>query len=124
MSNKIAVILIRGLVGVRTDIKHTLEYLYLKKKHACVVLDDTPSIRGMLKKVTDYVTYGEISEETLKLLKEKREVKTKDGTPKKFFSLAPPKGGFERKGIKKPFVVGGALGDRGDNINTLIQKMI
>ena len=35
----------------------------------------------------------------------KRMVKRKDGTPKKFYSLAPPKGGFERKGIKKLKVV-------------------
>ena len=124
MTNRIAVVLIRGLVGCRHDIKETLAYLNLKKKHACVVLDGTDTVKGMLKKVTDYVAYGEISNETEDLLKEKRTVKRKDGTPKKFYSLAPPIGGFERKGIKKPFVVGGALGNRGEAMNILIQKMI
>ncbi|MGE0793269.1 MAG: uL30 family ribosomal protein [Candidatus Woesearchaeota archaeon] len=122
--SKLAVILIRGLVGTNHDVRETLEYLYLKKKHACSIVEDTPSFRGMLKKVTDFVAYGELNEEVEKLLIEKRQVKRADGTAKKFFSLAPPKGGFERKGIKKPFVVGGALGYRGDNINELIKKMI
>ena len=122
--SKIAVILIRGLIGLRHDVKETLSYLNLKKKHACVIVEDTPSVRGMLKKIVDVATYGEVSEETIKALKDKREVKIADGTAKKFFSLATPKGGFERKGIKKPFVVGGALGYRGEKINELILKML
>jgi large subunit ribosomal protein L30 len=43
---------------------------------------------------------------------------------KKFFRLNPPKKGFERKGIKKPFNVGGALGDRKDKIGDLLGRMI
>ena len=43
---------------------------------------------------------------------------------KKIFRLHPPKKGFERAGIKKPFTVGGALGYRGEKINLLIKKMI
>lgn len=122
--SKIAVILIRGLVGVRTDIRETLKYLNIERKHKCVIVEDTPSVKGMLKKIVDVATFGEVSDETIKLLKEKREVISKDGTPKKFFSLAPPKGGFERKGIKKPYSVGGALGYRGEKINDLILKML
>jgi len=122
--SKIAVILIRGLIGVRHDIRETLYYLNLKKKHACVLVEDTPSVRGMLKKINDVATYGEVTEETIKALKDKREVKRADGTSKKFFSLAPPKGGFERKGIKQPFSVGGALGYRKEKINDLILKML
>lgn len=122
--SKIAVILIRSLVGIRGDVRETLEYLRLKKKHACVVIENTPSYMGMLKKVIDYVTYGEISEETYKLLKEKREVKTANGEVKKFFSLAPPRKGYERKGIKKSYTDGGALGYRGENMNELILKML
>jgi large subunit ribosomal protein L30 len=122
--SKLAVVLIRALVGIRRDVRETLFFLNLRKKHTCVVVEDTPTYRGMLKKVENFTTYGEISDETIKLLKEKREVKLKDGTIKKFYSLAPPVKGFERKGIKKSFVVGGALGYRGENINELISKMI
>jgi large subunit ribosomal protein L30 len=43
---------------------------------------------------------------------------------KPFFRLKPPTGGFERKGIKQPYSVGGALGYRGKEINILIKKML
>ena len=43
---------------------------------------------------------------------------------KPFFRLHPPRKGFERKGIKMPFKLGGVLGPRGDKINNLIKKMI
>lgn len=38
------------------------------------------------------------------------------------FRLHPPRKGYE--GIKRPYTVGGALGDRGESINALIQRMI
>ena len=43
---------------------------------------------------------------------------------KQFFRLHPPVGGFERKGIKKPYSIGGALGYRKEKINDLIKKML
>jgi len=115
---KIAVILVRGLVEVKQEVKDTLRMLNLQKKHACVILEDNPVNRGMLKKVENYITYGEVTEETIKELKEKRP------SDKKFHSLHPPIGGFERKGIKKPYNLKGALGNRGEKINDLIKKMI
>jgi len=118
--SKIAVILVRGLIGIRHDIKETLFYLNLRKKHACSIVDDTLVVRGMLKKIQDYVTFGEVSDEVLKELALKRRKDDK----KEVFFLAPPKGGFERKGIKKSFVVGGALGDRKEAINELLRKMM
>lgn len=117
-NKKLAAVLVRGLVEVKQEVKDTLRMLNLQKKNACVILDDSPVIRGMLKKCENYLTYGEVDEETVKLLKEKRP------SAKKFFSLHPPRGGFERKGIKKPFNLKGALGYRGDKINVLIKKMI
>ena len=38
VKGKLALILIRGLLGVRKDIKTTLYSLRLRKKHACVVV--------------------------------------------------------------------------------------
>jgi len=113
----IAAIRIRGTTGVRHDIKETLDSLNLRKKHTCVILEDSPVVRGMLRKAKDFITYGEISEETVKLLKEKRD------QGKKAFFLHPPRGGFERKGIKVSYTSGGALGLR-DNMDTLVQKMM
>lgn len=118
--SKLAVVLIRGLIGIRHDIKETLFYLNLRKKHACAIVEDTPVIRGMLKKVQDYVTFGNVSEEVLKELNDKRRKDSK----KEVFFLAPPVGGFERKGIKRSYVEGGALGDRKEAINELLLKMI
>lgn len=48
----------------------------------------------------------------------------KDLGIKKVFRLGPPKKGYERKGIKKDFVVGGALGYRAGDINALIKRMV
>lgn len=43
---------------------------------------------------------------------------------KRVFRLTPPKKGFERKGIKRSYSVGGVSGNRKEKINELILKMI
>jgi len=43
---------------------------------------------------------------------------------KRVFRLNPPKKGFERKGIKVPYSLGGVLGNRADKINQLLERMI
>ena len=43
---------------------------------------------------------------------------------KPVFRLHPPRKGYDKAGIKKPFSVGGALGYRGAEINTLLEKMM
>ena len=127
-SGKFGVILIRGVINVDTRVKDTLHKLRLRKKLSCVVVDNTPSNKGMLDKCKDYITWGEIDNETEKELKEKRGKKTKDKegkeVEKKFYNLHPPRKGFERKGIKVTFKAGGALGYRGDKINALIKRML
>jgi large subunit ribosomal protein L30 len=122
--SKLAVILVRGILGTNPDIRSTLTSLNLLKKHTCTIVDDTPSMRGMLKKVQDFTTFGTVSDEVLKELRDVRGRKDSEGNILNTFFLAPPKGGFERKGIKKSFSVGGALGDRKDKINDLIKKML
>ena len=143
MKNKIAVIRIRGRIKVRHDIKNALNMLRLYRKNYCAVLDASPDNLGMIKKVKDYVTWGELDDETFKLLVEKRGMPYKSGEKdvrgkiaykkfivvgdkkyKRFFRLHPPKGGFERKGVKIPFSIGGALGYRGDKVNELVKRMI
>lgn len=42
---------------------------------------------------------------------------------KPVFRLRPPKRGYEREGIKKPYSVGGTLGYRKEAINELLEKM-
>jgi len=124
---KLAIIRIRGLTGIKKDIKDTLNMLNLYRRNYCVIVDKNPTYLGMIKKVNHYISWGEIDSETLKLLEKRREkTKNKEGKEvyKKFIRLNSPKKGYGRKGIKVPFSKGGALGYRGKKINELIKRML
>ncbi len=127
----LAAIWIRGTIKTSPQIKKTLEILGFKKKNNLIIVPEDK--KNMLKKVESYITYGEINKETLlKVIKKKEKTdnpeelvdKILKGEKKIVFNLRPPSKGFERKGIKKYFKEGGALGYRGNNINTLISRMI
>jgi large subunit ribosomal protein L30 len=120
---KLAIIRIKGQVGLNRDIIETLNRLRIRKKYACVVFDEpTKEQLGMLKKVKDFIAYGEISEDVYKKLVEKRGRKDALGKLKPFFRLHPPRGGIESK---KHFGVGkGVLGDNKKEINKLIERML
>ena len=134
MSDKIAIIRVRGKNKISKKIVYTLTLLRLRNKNHCVVLDKSDNLMGMIHKIKDYITYGEIDEQTLKVLFEKRgkEAKAEDKKflefnnkkYKPFFALNSPKKGYEKMGIKVAFKVGGALGYRADKINDLIKRMI
>ena len=68
----LAVIRIRGKLDKSKEVKETFERLRLRRKHVCVLLPENESNKGMIHKVKDFVTYGEINKETLKELLEKR----------------------------------------------------
>lgn len=141
--DKIAVIRVRGLIGVRHDIDNTLKKLRLYKRNYCAVIPKTSAYVGMVKKIKDYVTWGEVDEDTFKALMDKRSEgykgKVSDGKGeikynkfvdvdgkkiKKIFRLDSPRRGYGRKGIKVSFNKGGALDYRGNKINDLIKRMI
>ena len=63
-----AVIRLRGSVKVRKEISDTMSMLKLHRVNHCVILPKTKEFEGMLRKVKDYVTYGEINKETLVML--------------------------------------------------------
>lgn len=70
---KIAVIRIRGEASdLKRKLCETMNMLHLYKKNYCALIDATPSQIGMLNKVKDYTTWGEIDKETLKSLLQKR----------------------------------------------------
>ena len=154
---KIAIVQVRGAIGMSKKVKDTLKFLRLHRKNGCVIVEPTDSVKGMIFKVKDYVTWGEVTPETVKLLLSKRgrivgdKVLTEDYLKQKlkldfdtlvkeffdskrkltdipgfknYFRLHPPKKGFEAGGIKKPFAIGGALGDRREHINDLIMRMV
>ena len=71
-SKLLAVIRIRGRTSLSPDIERTLELLKLTRKNHMSLLRETPSSMGMLQKVKDFVTWGEISREILEQVLEKR----------------------------------------------------
>ncbi len=119
----IGVILLGRTVKANVNVIKTLEKLSLKRKNSLVIIPKTQSNIGMLKKIEPYITWGEVSDETINLLKQRRKpiINKKN---KLLFRLNPPRRGFERKGIKKPFNLGGAYGYRGSKINDLIKRMV
>jgi|SRR3989338_3710431 len=70
--SKLAIIRLRGITGVRKEIKTTMDLLRLYNKHHLVILENSVQNIGMLKKIKDFVTWGEINEETFKELLKKR----------------------------------------------------
>lgn len=69
---KVVVVQVRGGIGLSPKVKDTLNMLRLRRKNACTVIDNSDIYTGMLLRVKDYVTWGEIDTDTLKLLLEKR----------------------------------------------------
>ena len=61
----LAVVQVRGTVKTRREIKDTLKMLRLHHINHCVLVPDTPEYLGMVRKVKDFVAYGEIDEGTL-----------------------------------------------------------
>ena len=60
-----AAIRIRGTVNINSDIKKTLNLLNLTRANHCVLLEEKPSVKGMLQMAKDYVTWGEIEPDLL-----------------------------------------------------------
>src|SRR3989344_2257218 len=70
--HKLAVIRIRGETGIKQPIKHALKLVRLHNQHHCVILNTNPATLGTLKKIKDYVTWGELHPDTFQELLMKR----------------------------------------------------
>lgn len=154
---RIALVRVRGSIHMKPQVKSTLKLLKIEEPNHCTIIDNSKESKGMIIKINDYITWGEINQELMeKLLKDRSRVKgkrlsdkymkekTRFGSIENFvkefmafkaeikdipdlsrtFRLNPPKKGFERLGIKKPYSIGGALGYRGIKINELLERMI
>jgi len=60
-----AVVRIRGTTKIKRDIEDTMRLLNLTRVNHCVVVPEEETVRGMLEKAKDYITWGEISEQNL-----------------------------------------------------------
>ncbi len=144
-----AVIRIRGSVNVANEIEDTLKMLRLNRVNHCVVIPDNPNYMGMLQKARSYITWGEITQDTLERLVTKRGRLSKDervpgkdakGIARKIlrnntlkapegekewikpvFRLSPPSKGY--RSVRRDFPRGD-LGNREEKINELIKRMI
>ncbi len=115
-SGLLAAVRIRCAVDSTFETRHALDLLHMSRKNTCAVVKDTPSMRGMLRRVDAYTTWGEVSPSVVDKLKPRL-------IGENVFGLHPPRGGFERKGIKVPFKVGGARGYRGAAMDALLERM-
>ncbi|MFB6144655.1 MAG: uL30 family ribosomal protein [Candidatus Nanohaloarchaea archaeon] len=114
----IAAVRVRGDVDANKKASTTMENLQLTRKNRLVVYEDSDSIRGMFSRAKDYITYGELDEETVEALEEKKGEEVESGDT---FNLTPPSGGF--KNTKKQVGQGGSLGKRND-MDGLVQRML
>ena len=140
---KICVIRIRGQVGIDKKVKETLDRLRLRRKYSCIVINPTKEQSGMIKKMRNFVAFGEMKKDMLEKLIEKRgqpinkkkKIDVKKAVEelekgkkyeelnlKPFFRLHPPRGGIDSK---LHFGKGrGVLGDNKEHINELVRRML
>ena len=142
---RIAVIRVRGRTGIKPVIADTMKMLNLHRINNCVVISDAKTFTGMIARCKDYVTWGEVVDETvLRLLRKRGEVSEEmlkqkgfgslEEFVKKFmnfecemkdigvktFRLKPPRKGYDS--VKANYPRGG-LGYRGNAVNELIRAM-
>lgn len=67
-----AVVRLKGTVNIRKDIARTMDLLRLNRKHHCILVPATKENIGMINKVKNCVTWGEVNDETLAALLSKR----------------------------------------------------
>ncbi|MBS3060796.1 MAG: 50S ribosomal protein L30 [DPANN group archaeon] len=145
----ITAVRVRGNAKLRKTIEATMQMMNLKAVNNVATLTDNKVTEGMLQKAKDYVTWGTITKDTFTkmLLKWAKTVdnakvtegflkeqntsvdelyegkkKFKDANIKATIRLHPPRKGYE--GVKRPYSMKGALGNRKDKLDELVQRMI
>lgn len=68
----IAVVRVRGTISATREARETLLMLHLDHTNHAILIDDRPSYKGMLQRVNSYVTWGEVTKETVVAMLEKR----------------------------------------------------
>jgi large subunit ribosomal protein L30 len=67
-----AVVKVRGTIRAQRKARETLDMFRLARTNHAVLVDNRPSYMGMLYRVQNYVTWGEVSKETVAMLLKKR----------------------------------------------------
>jgi len=149
-----AVIRLRGLAGINRNVEATLKMLRLNAVNNCVIVLETIDYKGMLGKVKDSITWGEIDKSILiSMLKKRLRLKSNEKISEKDFKSVI---GYEYEKLADALIEGkiklkdlekiepifrltppskgfksikehypkGDLGYRGKEINELLEKMI
>ena len=67
------VIRIRGGIGVPKKVKDTMKMIHLTRvNHSVFLNENSESYRGMLERVKDYITWGKVDKDMIRLILEKR----------------------------------------------------
>jgi large subunit ribosomal protein L30 len=143
---------VRGSSGVDDHTENILKTLGLKRVNMAKIFEDTPEIRGALRKVKDRVFWSEANSQILTKLFKARSNITDEYVKERFgvdiqnlsemltsgklkpqeleakglktiFHLHPPKGGF-RGSLKNPEGRGGEVGYRRESFKQTIERMI
>ncbi len=112
--------------GMLKVIKDNVTWGEIDKETTLKLLENRGRIAGNKPVTTEYLQEKiklDLNKFADELFADTKQIREVEGL-KPFFKLMPPRKGFERKGTKKHFSVGGALGYRKDKINELIQRMI
>jgi len=71
-SKCIVAVKVRGDISAKREAKETLQMLHLGHTNHGILIDNRPAFLGMLQRVQSYVTWGEVSKETVVLMLAKR----------------------------------------------------
>ncbi len=72
MSKVIGIIRLRGRAGTNYNVEHTLKLMRLHKPNHAAIFQSNEALDGMLFKIKDWATFGEISADTIEHLLVKR----------------------------------------------------
>lgn len=112
-------------IGMLKKAKDYITWGEIEKNTLINLIRSRGRLMGDIKLTDDYIKentdFNSIEEFAESLLKGDIEYKSLKNV-KPIFRLHPPYKGYG--GIKRPYSVGGALGYRGKDINTLLEKMI
>jgi len=137
----ILVIRISGMVEIPKNVQLTLDRMRLRRKYSAILLRESDETMKLLQSVRNFVAFGDVTDETLTMLIEKRAesvdkkkidaksivsgLKNKDLSDlglKPFFRLHSPRGGINSK-LHFP-IKDGVLGDNKNKINDLVRRML
>lgn len=113
-------------IGMIEQVKEVITWGEIDEQTFRALLEKRGRLPGTMKLTKEYLKAKcntDFETFTKEFMACKRELKDIPGL-KLFFKLNPPVHGFERKGLKVPYSLGGVVGYRKDKINGLLARMM